>query len=44
MSSSHTPGSKSYSDLVDTWADCLHHQLVFKPHSKAACISVTGCI
>ena len=37
-SSNHTPGSKSYSDLVDTRADsvCIH-QLVLKPHSKAAC-------
>ena len=33
------PGGKSYSDLLDTWADsvCIH-QLVLTPHSKAACI------
>jgi len=32
-----TPGSRSYTDLVDTWTDstCIH-QLVFELHSKAA--------
>jgi len=35
----HTPGSWSYSDLVDTWADsvCIH-QLLLNPWSKAVCI------
>jgi len=36
-SGNHTPGSRSYSDLVDTWADsiCIH-QLVLRPCSKSA--------
>ena len=36
-SSNHTPGSRPYFDLVDTWADsvCIH-QLVLKPCSKSA--------
>jgi len=35
-SGNRTPGSRFYSDLVDTWADsaCIH-QLVFKPCSKS---------
>ena len=33
------PGSRSYSDLADTWTDSVHiPQLVLKPCSKAACI------
>ena len=34
-----TPGSRSYSHRVDTWADsaCIH-QHVLMPRSKAACI------
>ena len=38
-SGNHTLGSRFYSDFLDTWADsvCIH-QLIFKPHSKAACI------
>jgi len=38
-SGNRTPGSRSYSDLVDTQADsvCIH-QLVLKPQSKATCI------
>jgi len=34
-----THGSRSYTDLLDTWADsvCIH-QLVVKPRSKAVCI------
>ena len=37
----HTPGSRSYSDPVDTWANffCIHH-LVLKPCSTAACITL----
>jgi len=32
-----TPGSRSYSDLVDTWADSVYtQQLVLKPLWKAA--------
>jgi len=32
----HTPGSRSYFDLMDTWADSLCiHQLVLKPCSKS---------
>ena len=38
-SGNRTLGNRSYSDLLDTWTDsvCIH-QLVLKPHSKAACI------
>jgi len=38
-----TPGSRSYSDLMDTWADsvCIH-QFILKPCSKAACIMCTA--
>jgi len=34
-----TPGSRSYSDILDAWADsvCIHW-LILKPRSKAACI------
>jgi len=34
-----TPGSRSYSDLVDTWADsvCIY-QLVLRPCSKSASV------
>jgi len=34
-SGNHTPGSRSYSELVDTWADCIL-QLVLKPCSNSA--------
>jgi len=39
MSSNSTPSSRSYSDLVDTWADpvCIH-QVVLRPRSMAACV------
>jgi len=31
-SDNHTPGNKSYSNFVDTWADSdFIHQLLFKP-------------
>ena len=38
-SGNHTPGGRSYYDLVDTWADsvCIHH-LVLKACSKVACV------
>jgi len=33
----HTPGSRLYSDLVDSWADYTSiHQFIFKPCSKSA--------
>ena len=35
-------GSRSLSDLVDTWQTLFHPPLVLKPHSKAACIIVGG--
>jgi len=42
MSGNYTLGSRSYSDLWDTWADsvCIH-QLIPKSHSTAACILST---
>ena len=40
-----TPGSRSYSELVDTWADSVYiHQLILKPHSKAARIIIGGLL
>jgi len=33
-SGNHTPGSRSYSDLLDTWADSVcTHQLVSRPYN-----------
>jgi len=39
-SGNHTPGSWSYSDLVDDWEDSVRiHQFILKPRSKAARVS-----
>ena len=36
----HTPSSRSYSDVVDAWADCACiYQLILKCHLKTACIN-----
>jgi len=39
LSGNQISGGRSYSDLLDTWADSVSiHQLILKPRSKAACI------